>query len=299
MRDVSTRVKARDAAQSELRIRRVVDRAHRDAAQNYPKPHSVAAGLESVNLGWQDFLILVTRRRSLLPLADYSPPFAPAREANWRGYLLLAVRVLVFIDEKNVYRDARRAFFEDYDTSPYGQFHPGALADRLVALTTVPEPQLTGVRVYTGRPHGTLAPKTYGAHMRQCATWQSDPAVTLKWRPLRYERGLHPPGPAEPDHRGEQKGVDVQMAIDLVRLYMSDLYDLAILASTDTDLLPAVELLYALDRGLGFAPIEVSAWSSDTMHKRLALPGHALWCHQLTVAEYTNVRDLRDYNIPT
>lgn len=80
-------------------------------------------------------------------------------------------------------------------------------------------------------------------------------------------------------------------------MYILDLYDVAILASTDTDLLPAVETLYELDRGAGFAPVEASAWSSDRMKKRLSLPGHPLWCHRLTVNEYANCRDLTDYDI--
>jgi uncharacterized LabA/DUF88 family protein len=196
--------------------------------------------------------------------------------------------VLVFIDEKNVYRDARTAFFENYDTSPHGQFHPGMLGTLLVSLTQAPAAELVGVRVYTGRPDGSLDPKTYGAHMRQCSVWEKDPIVTLKWRPLRYPwGGGHP----------EQKGVDVQLAVDMVRLYIQGAFDVAILASTDTDLLPGVEALYELDRGLGCAPVEVAAWTSANMHKRLHVSGHPLWCHTLDAKQYQKVADLRDYNI--
>ncbi len=204
---------------------------------------------------------------------------------------------MVFVDEKNVYRDARRAFFEEYDHSPFGQFHPGLLANVLLSLSKAPDAELAGVRVYTGRPDGSLAPKTYGAHMRQCATWAKDPAITLKARPLRYPWGTPPPALGGPDRKGEQKGVDVQLAIDLVRMYMREEYDVAILASTDTDLLPAVEMLYEVDRGLGVSPIEVSAWSSDKMRKRLHLAGHAVWCHKLDAAAYAKCRDLTDYNV--
>jgi hypothetical protein len=207
------------------------------------------------------------------------------------------VRVLVFLDEKNVYKDARQAFFAPYDPSPYGQFSPGKLADLLVAKSQVPDAQLIGVRVYTGRPRGTLAPTTYAAHMRQCAAWERDGAVKVKWRPLRYAWGVPPPGPNDPDQRGEQKGVDVSMAIDMVGFYSRDLYDVAILFSTDTDLLPAVEFMFELDRGLGFSPVEVAAWSSANMKKQLFLAGHQLWCHKLDLDDYAKCRDLTDYNI--
>lgn len=216
------------------------------------------------------------------------PALRARKGANWRGYLFLDMRIVVFIDEKNVYKDARRAFFEDYDTSPHGQFHPGLIANLLASRTKAPDPQLAGVRVYTGRPDGSLDPRTYGAHMRQCATWEKDPTITLNWRPLRYPWG---------GGRPEQKGVDVQIAVDMVKLYIQGAYDVAILSSTDTDLLPGIEALYELDRGVGVAPIEVSAWSSDRIHKRLRASGRALWCHELAFKDYQKAADLTDYNI--
>lgn len=225
------------------------------------------------------------------------PALRPRKGANWRGYLFLAMRVVVFIDAANVYRDARRAFFEEYDPGIYGQFDPGLLGVELLAMTKIPNPELVGVRVYTGRPDGTLAPKTYAAHLRQSAKWQKNPIVTLNWRPLRYAWGTPPPQAGQPDQKGVQKGVDVHLAIDLVRMYILNQYDLAILASTDTDLLPAVETLYELDRGLGFAPIEASAWASDKMKKKLWVSNRALWCHRLELKHYAKCRDMTDYNV--
>ena len=210
---------------------------------------------------------------------------------------MLAVRVLVFVDAANVYRDARRAFFEEYDPGIYGQVLPRLLGNVLLGKTKVPDPELVGVRVYTGRPDGTLSPKTYAAHLRQCAKWERDPVVTLRWRPLRYEWGTLPPAPGEPDRRGVQKGVDVQLAVDLVRMYLHGEYDVGIVASTDTDLLPAIEALYEFDRGLGFAPVETSAWSSDKLKKALHLPGRALWSHRLDANDFAQCRDTTDYNI--
>lgn len=54
-------------------------------------------------------------------------------------------------------------------------------------------------------------------------------------RPLQYLPGQKP----------RQKGVDVELAVDVVRLAVEDAYDIGIVVSTDTDLLPAVE---AVDR---------------------------------------------------
>lgn len=49
--------------------------------------------------------------------------------------------------------------------------------------------------------------------------------------------------------RERERGVDTWIVSDLVRLAMNDLYDVAVLASNDADLVPAVEMLQSrLDR---------------------------------------------------
>src|SRR2546422_3439090 len=140
-------------------------------------------------------------------------------------------RVKVFIDAQNCYRDARRAFFSPADDGPKGQISPRRFGELIVALRNAPPGRaLSQVRVYTGRPNSTRDPKTYGAHMRQCARWSREKDVVVIPRSLRYPRNW----PAE---RPQEKGIDVQLAIDLVRGYVADEFDIAVLASTDTDLL--------------------------------------------------------------
>lgn len=194
------------------------------------------------------------------------------------------------MDEKNVFRDARRAFFKEYDPQRMGQVSPRLLAELLVKKRPDPPRELTEVRVYTGRPSEARAPQTYWAHMRQCAAWQQDNLTRYFWRNLRY-----PPNyPQEPPR---QKGVDVQLAVDMVRMYVEDKYDIAILASTDTDLVPALEALFELDRGKGYAPVEVAAWVTELQLKRLRVHRRDMWCHELGFADYQKVADQTDYNV--
>lgn len=90
-----------------------------------------------------------------------------------------------------------------------------------------------------------------------------------------------------------EKGIDVAIAIDLVRLAMERAYETAVLMSSDTDLLPAIETVY----DLRLAHIEVATWSGAN---RLRFAGTQLpWCHYLTEAEYRTLEDPTDYARPS
>lgn len=66
-----------------------------------------------------------------------------------------------------------------------------------------------------------------------------------------------------------EKGVDALLATDMIRLAWENAYDLAVLASSDSDLVPAVEFLNLKGRKViqaGFPPIGVdlatACWAS-------------------------------------
>jgi uncharacterized LabA/DUF88 family protein len=69
--------------------------------------------------------------------------------------------------------------------------------------------------------------------MRQCAAWESKGAIVIA-RALRYPAGW-------PETKPQQKGVDVALAIDFVTMAIDGQYDVGVIASTDTDLKPALE----------------------------------------------------------
>jgi hypothetical protein len=96
--------------------------------------------------------------------------------------------------------------------------------------------------------------------------------------------------------RPREKGIDVKLAIDVVRttLLESD-HDVTIVISADTDLLPALELV-AERRGA--TSIEVAAWQGPNWSPSpLGLAGQPVRQHLLSRDVYNRVEDTRNYNI--
>ena len=84
------------------------------------------------------------------------------------------------------------------------------------------------------------------------------------------------------------------MAIDFVTMAVDEDYDLGVIVSTDTDLLPALEFVrkrFASERN-----VAVAAWSSPHSNRRLYIPGTNIWCHWLSRDDYDAVADPTDYN---
>lgn len=202
-----------------------------------------------------------------------------------------AHRVVVFVDYMNVFNDARHAFH----TSPYGatdgQIDPIELG-KVLASKKPPGAKRRAcheVRVYRGRPDPRKEPQTNAAHMRQCRAWENAGACVIT-RPLRYPRNW------KPGDKVEEKGIDVQMAIDAVMMAINGDLDVAILASTDTDQRPVLEAFHAFPSNHR-PTIEVMAWRSLTANKRLDIPAHHVWAHFLEKNDYRRVRDKYDYNL--
>jgi hypothetical protein len=91
-------------------------------------------------------------------------------------------------------------------------------------------------------------------------------------RQLNYRRW-----PAQPP---VEKGIDVAIAVDMMRMALRRSYDALVLFSGDTDLLPVLETI----SGLRLGHLEVACWSGA---KPLRLPGYALpWCHFLNQQDW-------------
>jgi uncharacterized LabA/DUF88 family protein len=202
-----------------------------------------------------------------------------------------ALRTWVFIDGQNCYNDARRAFHHPRDSPQSGQIHPMKLAELLVQKGQANDGrprELERVLLYKGLPSPKHDPRSYGAHRRQKSVWIGW-GVKVFDRPIRYPQD-YPKTPAI------EKGVDVALAVDLVYNGLRRFYDQAIIFSTDTDLIPALEVLRDLYRAWGEPRLEVASWQPS--RKRLRLDGVSLWCHLLDKADYAQVQDFTDYRSP-
>ena len=78
---------------------------------------------------------------------------------------------------------------------------------------------------------------------------------------------------------------------------MANEFDIGIVASTDTDLLPGIEAVVQLDRRLGYEPVEVCAWHAQGYSQMLRLPRGNLFGHDLPLHFYNRVADVTDYNV--
>lgn len=199
-------------------------------------------------------------------------------------------RVIVSIDAQNFYHSARRAFAIDAnDSVRFGQFPPWLLGELLASRDA--DRVMIGVRLYSGRPDGYLQRKAHTANVRQSNAWERAGCYVFT-RPLRYPHGW----PNNRDgKRAEEKGIDVAVALDIARLASEGAYDVAILCSGDSDLIPAVEQVLDGDNG---CTVEVAGWRSERYRQRISIKGRNIWCHWLLESDYEAVRDDTDYNVP-
>ncbi len=200
-------------------------------------------------------------------------------------------RVAVFLDYQNVYMGARLAFGSRQGHFTFGQTDPLRLGLLVTSAGSVvdPERRLETVRAYCGEPSALHSPKGQMACQRQVERWNADPRVHAVTRALRYQRT-----PGSTGFHAEEKGIDVLVALGMVMGAMRDEYDVAVLFSGDSDLLPAIEAVMSLGKRC-----EVVAWRGRVARSvRLRPPKARIWCHWLDERAYAAVHDPTDYTAP-
>jgi uncharacterized LabA/DUF88 family protein len=204
------------------------------------------------------------------------------------GRVSVRGRAIVFLDYMNVYQGARRAFFRPDDPHWLGQFNPLLLGQHLASASSN-GCSLEQVRVYRGQPGRDRDPKGHAAAQRQFQAWQRSPLVKVVSRPMRYPRGW--PDKSLPGARPQEKGIDVALAVDFAVMGVRGDYDVGILFSTDTDMLPTLEFV----AGLTGPRAEVAAWSGAD-RRRLAIKSRNLYCHWVGEAAYRGLEDRTVYS---
>jgi uncharacterized LabA/DUF88 family protein len=208
--------------------------------------------------------------------------------------LIQPLRVVVFIDAQNVYRDARRAFFDEDAPSAAGQVDARKYSELLVGRVATylgRTCELRQIRMYAGRPDAAREPISASSMERQVTAWEAL-NVVVSQRPLRYPSDW-------PNTKAQQKGVDVQIGTDLVQLYLRQAYDIGVVATTDTDLRPAVEAVMEIaGTERAYPALFTCAWNSPRLNKRLWLIGRPLYCFFLRMADYDAVCDSTRYGPP-
>lgn len=160
------------------------------------------------------------------------PPEPPAKQA------------VAFIDGQNLFHAVREAFgytYPNYDVS--------ALARE---ICTRQDWQLDQVRFYTGIPDPTDDPFWNHFWLHKLAMLGRQ-RVAVYSRPLRYRnrRVRLPDGTEHTYLVGEEKGIDVRIALDIVRMAHRREYDVALVFSQDQDLSEVAEEVRTIAREQG------------------------------------------------
>lgn len=201
-------------------------------------------------------------------------------------------RVTVFIDYQNAYMRARERFgHPGPGLFTFGQIDPRRLGLLLEKRGHAVDPRrrLSEVRVYRGEPDRRRNPTAHAACRRQIEYWAAQEGVSVITRPLLY-RPIAGQGGGPRVWEGREKGIDVHIALDMAMGAVRDAFDVAILMSADTDLVPAIEAV--LEAG---KRAEVAAWDPHRGAWRLSVPGRKIWCHWLGRADFDRVSDPTDY----
>lgn len=194
-------------------------------------------------------------------------------------------RVGVFLDYQNVHLGAWHRFLPSEERAEAALVHPVRLAELLVSRRRR-DSELAMVGVYRGRPLPQHQRTMRAANDAQAEAWQRDSRVRMVQRDLQY-RGWPSQPPVE-------KGIDVALAVDLVRSAMLGVHDAVVVFSADTDLLPAIEVTFHDTT----THLEVAAWDDlwPLWLPQLVQQGrHLPYCHFLGRRDFEGVRDRRKY----
>lgn len=140
-----------------------------------------------------------------------------------------APRTVAFVDGQNLFHAAREAFgygIPNYDVS--------ALAS---AACVAKEWNLVQVRFYTGIPSATASPDWHRFWTHKLAIMGRHGVATISRR-LSYRTQVVtlPDGTSHQYMAAEEKGIDVRIALDVVRLAHKQEFDVALVFSQDQDL---------------------------------------------------------------
>lgn len=135
-------------------------------------------------------------------------------------------RVHAYVDGQNLFHAARAVF-----GATYPDFDPRCLADRICLAQGW---ELAKVRFYTGVPDPEMNPQWSRFWEAKLGAMRAR-GVSVFTKPLAYRRG-------RPDENGEatapvgvEKGIDIRLAIDVVRDALDRACDVALLFTQDAD----------------------------------------------------------------
>jgi uncharacterized LabA/DUF88 family protein len=199
---------------------------------------------------------------------------------------VLILRTIVFFDGQNLYHGAKDAWRAlpavGHSRYSYPSYDVEKLAEALVSRIT--GRILTQIRFYTGVPNPAL-----GATERFWHSFWTSKLRYLKNQGIEVYKGRI--------NHEQEKGVDVSIAIDLIRLTYEQKYEVAIIVSQDWDFGPAIRLAKEIAKNQNRQLIYESCFPLGPESKSSrGIPG-TVWV-PIDQATYDTCYDPRDYRNP-
>ncbi len=153
-------------------------------------------------------------------------------------------RTFAFVDGQNLFYAAKHAFGYTYPN-----YDPLALAR---AACDANDWQLEQVHFYTGLPREEDNARWHHFWTAKLASMGKRGIHTFS-RPLRYrdETVALPDGKATIVQVGQEKGIDIRLALDVVRMAREKAYDVAVIFSQDQDLSEVADEVREISREQG------------------------------------------------
>jgi uncharacterized LabA/DUF88 family protein len=191
----------------------------------------------------------------------------------------------MFVDYQNLHLTAWECFSR-YGTPVHESLiHPAKFADRVAASWAAVNGAALDIQhigIYRGLPDSRKESRQNSRVNKQHANWKRDTRVQVKARPLRYPRDW-------PDEKAQEKGVDVMLALDVVRCSLANSCDYIIVVTRDTDILPAIEMAEVEKPGA----IIIATWDGSSSILRANPPVPTL---RLGIQDYNRSRDTTHYS---
>ncbi len=182
-------------------------------------------------------------------------------------------RTVAFVDGQNLFHMARKAF-----GYPYPNYDILGLASEVCSREGL---RLVGTRFYTGVPEPAADPFWSGF-------WRAKTAVMGRQGVFVFTR---------PIRRGKEKGIDVRIAIDVIRMAHRGELDVALLFSQDQDLSEVADEIRLISREQDRWLRIVSAFPCSARAENQGGIDRTDWI-RIDRATYDRCLDSRDYRPP-
>jgi uncharacterized LabA/DUF88 family protein len=159
---------------------------------------------------------------------------------------------------------------------------------------------LKSIVVCRGLPSNIHDPRKYSRNLAQASHWTRDPRVTVLHRPIKYTLEKNGWDEKTKTHREgveiikrQEKGVDVLCALQLVKAALDPEVSHVILASQDTDLVPALDEVLSLKT----ASVETAAWykPGEFRSQEIRPESKAIWNTRMNQFNYEASLDKNSY----